>query len=294
MKGRRIIETKVKDLLEVRYDRLFHDLFNENEMDTIEWSVMQILNAKYEDIHKKVTVQNIRLPNTYKEEKGKYVDLIVDFKGEKIIIELNNYFLGNYMKNLLYAFNIITNHYNVGSDNNDFYNKRVKVILVNLNWFSTTKMANQVSPKEENILLYPESIHKEDNFLLKIININLVFYKKLCYNEVNQWDKLWKLLTIDNQEEMTAFTKNEKMLKHYQKKLHNLSTNNEYKETIMNEDIIKNVDREVYFFAGKDEGISEMIKNMHQKGISLEIISECANLSIEEIRNILKNQTNDN
>lgn len=37
-----------------------------------------------------------------------------------------------------------------------------------------------------------------------------------------------------------------------------------------------------------------MIKNMHQKGISLEIISECANLSIEEIRNILKNQTNDN
>lgn len=47
---------------------------------------------------------------------------------------------------------------------------------------------------------------------------------------------------------MTAFTKNEKMLKHYQKKLHNLSTNNEYKETIMNEDIIKNVDREVYFF----------------------------------------------
>ena len=51
-----MIETKVKDLLEVRYDRLFHDLFNENEMDTIEWSVMQILNANYEDIHGKVAV----------------------------------------------------------------------------------------------------------------------------------------------------------------------------------------------------------------------------------------------
>ena len=31
-------------------------MFNENQMDTLEWMVMKILNAKYEDIHGKVIV----------------------------------------------------------------------------------------------------------------------------------------------------------------------------------------------------------------------------------------------
>ena len=100
-----MIEEKVKsnEILEVKSDILFHDLFNENDMDTIEWSVMQILKADYEDIHGKVTVKNVRLTNTYQKERGKNVDLIVDYKGEKIIVEMNNNYPGNYMKNLLYS-----------------------------------------------------------------------------------------------------------------------------------------------------------------------------------------------
>ena len=45
------IVVKQDELLEVRYDRLFHDLINEKEMKTVEWIVMQILKCKYEDIH---------------------------------------------------------------------------------------------------------------------------------------------------------------------------------------------------------------------------------------------------
>lgn len=36
------------ELLQVRSDILFHDLFNEQEMDTLEWTVMQILECSYE------------------------------------------------------------------------------------------------------------------------------------------------------------------------------------------------------------------------------------------------------
>lgn len=39
------------ELLEIKSDRLFHDMFNEHEMNTIEWSVMQILGRSYEEIH---------------------------------------------------------------------------------------------------------------------------------------------------------------------------------------------------------------------------------------------------
>ncbi len=35
------------EILEIKSDRLFHDLWNEHEMDTIEWTVMQILNCNY-------------------------------------------------------------------------------------------------------------------------------------------------------------------------------------------------------------------------------------------------------
>ena len=38
-------------VLEVKSDRLFHDLFNEHEMNTIEWTVMMILGKSYEEIH---------------------------------------------------------------------------------------------------------------------------------------------------------------------------------------------------------------------------------------------------
>lgn len=63
---------------QVKSDILFHDLFNENEMDTLEWLVMQVLECKYEDIHGKVKVKNIRLTRTNKKERSKYVDLIVE------------------------------------------------------------------------------------------------------------------------------------------------------------------------------------------------------------------------
>lgn len=287
-------EEKDNSLLEVRQDRLFHDLFNENEMDTIEWTVMQILKASYQEIHGKVKVINIRLTNNYQEEKSKYVDLLVDYNDEKIIIELNNNYVGNYMKNLLYAFNVVSNHFNYGSSNKDFYNKKVKVILVNLNWFKHIEMGHKVMPKEEIIIPYPENIKKQD-YLIKIININLDFYKKLCYNEIDKWDKLWKLLTFDNYDELSYFLGKEKLMQGYQEKLHKLSTDEEYKKMLFDERIFENAEKTDYFNAGRTEGMEEgsnkklleMVTNMYNEGISLDTISKCANLTMEELQEII-------
>ena len=292
---------KRKALLQVKNDRLFHDLFNENDMDTLEWTVMQILECSYEEIHGNVNINNVRLVNTYQQERGKYVDLVVDYKGEKVIIEMNNNYVGNYMKNLLYAFNVISNYYNVGAGTIDFSKKRAKAILVNLNWHSTKELANNVPSKDEIIIPYPEeTLKKEKDFLLKIINVNLDFYHKLDYNEVNRWDELWKLLTINNYQEMDKFLKDIKMLKHYKKKLYTLSNNDEYLELIMNDDIRRNAEIEAYYTAGKEEGEkigivskqNDMIMNMYKKCISLEIISECANLTVDEVLEIIKENDN--
>ena len=75
----RIIEANNNKLLLIKSDRLFKDMFNETQMDTLEWAVMQILNAKYEDIHGKVIVQNKELTHSFKNERNKTVDLLVDY-----------------------------------------------------------------------------------------------------------------------------------------------------------------------------------------------------------------------
>jgi len=289
----RNIKKNEPELLEVRGDRLFHDLFNENDMDTLEWTVMQILNARYEDIHSKVKVRNVRLVNTYKEERSKYVDLLVNYRNEEILIELNNNYGGNYMRNLLYSFNIILNHYNVGSVSREIASNRIKVILVNLNWYPKGKDFTKIAKKNELIIPYPED--NTNDFLLKIININLDFYKQLCYNEIDQVDKLWKLLTIDNVRDLEYFIKDENLLQNYQTKLLDLSSDSEYRELLMNENIEKNARFEetygVGYRDGLEQGISsiqnQMIIKMYQNGLSYEIISECSGVSNKQVEEII-------
>ena len=48
------------EILQIRTDTIFHDVFNQEDMNALEWVVMQILECNYEDIHGKVSVGNIR------------------------------------------------------------------------------------------------------------------------------------------------------------------------------------------------------------------------------------------
>jgi len=185
---------KKDKLLLIKNDQVFKDMFNENQMDILEWMVMKILNAKYEDIHGRVIFKNKELTNTYQEERKKTVDLLVDYNWSDILIELNNSFTGNYMRNLLYAFNIISNHYNKGVSNNNIKKDKVKIILANLNWHHKNYNHKMVDGKKEVLLEYPE--YNYEDYLIKIININLDFYYELCYHNTKKSDKLLKLFTI--------------------------------------------------------------------------------------------------
>ena len=281
------------EILQVRSDTLFHDLFNENEIETLEWIVMQILGCNHEDIKGKVKVKNIRVPRTNKKERNNYLDLIVEYKNEKIILELNNNFKRNYTRNLMYAFNTILNNYNLNEG--DYYKEITKVVLVNLNWFSREDLS--IKPKDVNELSYPD--YDVDSYILKIININLDYFSKLCYDEIDISDKLYKLLTIKSKEELAILIKNEKLLKGYSKKILNLSSNEEYRREIMDEIIERNAIGQQRYFEGKkdgfDEGLEqgilekerEVVLNMYKENLDLEIISKCTNLTIEEIQEII-------
>jgi len=286
---------KKDKLLLIKNDQVFKDMFNENQMDILEWMVMKILNAKYEDIHGRVIFKNKELTNTYQEERKKTVDLLVDYNWSDILIELNNSFTGNYMRNLLYAFNIISNHYNKGVSNNNIKKDKVKIILANLNWHHKNYNHKMVDGKKEVLLEYPE--YNYEDYLIKIININLDFYYELCYYNIKESDRLWKLFTIENKEDLDLLVKEEKLLLGYQRKLLYLSDNEDYKKMILNEDIERNAMEEQQFGYAYDTGMKkgiaskekEIVINMYKDGMSLELISKYSNLSLEEVNKIVEN-----
>ena len=230
------MENKKNEILQVRSDILFHDLFNENDMSLLEWTASQILECDVSKVKGKVRVINIRLPRTNKKERSKYVDLVVEYENQKIIIELNNNYEGFYLRNVLYALNGLSNYYNIGKANYyDFIPENIyKTILVNLNWYKYESISKKVPPKKVIIYDYPlDDIYKEKykmDYLMKIININLDYYAKLGYDNLENYDNLYKLLTVNTEDELKKFSKYDE-LNFYSKKIHNLSKSDEYKES---------------------------------------------------------------
>lgn len=289
------MELKENEVLEIRGDRIFHDMFNEYEMDTIEWLVMKILDCKYEDIHGKVKVGGTESPALAKDDKGKRLDLIVYYKNEILSIELNNNAGLEYVRNATYIANRVINSYLIG----EHYDKATQGILINLNWHESMKDMEEIDKVTEMIWEYPSLKKDKPNFFVKFININLSKYQKICYNDVKEKEVVWKLFTINKKDELDSLVNNEKMLKNYRNKLDRLSKDKEYCQMVWDERIEQTLRNHDAYANGKNEGErigidigveqtrNEMIINMYNKKIPIETILEIANLSIDEVKEII-------
>ena len=65
-------------------------------------------------------------------------------------------------------YDVISNNYNIGERNYELAKKRIKVILVNLNWFKSKTNRKTIPGKQ--IYSIPYSDLEPDGYLLKIIN----------------------------------------------------------------------------------------------------------------------------
>ena len=279
------------EILQVRSDILFHDLFNEKDIKVVEWVASQILECDVKELKGKVSVKNVRLTRTNKKERTKYVDLIVEYKNEKIVIELNNNYEGIYTRNLNYAFNTLLNFYN---NNGCSYYERdaiFKVILVNLNWYKNKNL--EIPGKKIHTIPYPDE--KIDDNILTIININLDYYEELSYDNVVLFDRFFKLLTVDSKEKLEQFKEFDE-LDAYSKNLEYFSNDKEYVDELMRaeaEEIMRN--QEKYFAGfheGEDKGKFEtqtlIVKNLLNKNMTDLEIMEITNITKEELDNIKK------
>ena len=238
------------ELLEVKSDRLFHDLFNKHEMNTIEWTVMMILEKSYEEIHGNVKVGNIRLTNMSKDDKQKFVNLIVEIDNKKIIIELNKNDEGSYLSNTLYALNAINNSY---IESGNYYGKKIQGILINLNWIKSEYKRNY--SKKEIIYSYP----KEEE-LKKFIE-----EEQLLNNYYRKMDRL----PMDK--EYCRMVWDERL----DEILRKADAYFGGKDDGIREDI--------------EQRTKELIINMYHDNLPLETIAKYTNLSIDEVNRIINN-----
>ncbi len=289
------------EIIPIKNDKIFHDLINDEDMDMVEWIVMQILGMSYEEIHGNVKVLNIRLTRKRKKERNKYVDLKIDVNGEIIIIELNCNYSGNPIRNIEYMHTALFKSY--GKPNDNIYFKPVRGILVNLNWYpeKANNVKKETPGKEITLWNYPKH-SKFGGYYMKIIDINLDYYANLKYDSIKKEDKLFKLLTIDNKEELESLVKDEQLLSKYHKRIIYLSNDKDYWEDMMSEE------REEFFRkqnaylngydAGMDKGIEqkqrEMVISFYNQGVSLDIISNASNLTISEVEQIINENSKKN
>jgi len=273
-------------ILQIKNDLLFHDLINKENIDIIEWIVMTILDLSYNEVHKNCRIDNIRLTRNNKKDRSKYVDLIIRYKDNIIIIELNNNFNGYSTRNIVFGMTEIVNHYS--RDNESYYKDMIKVKLINLNWHKNKKKS--VIKKRIDRVYSLEDLEK--GLLYEIINVNLDKYALLKYNNIDTKEKLYKLLTIDNEEELNNFCKDERLLDFYKKKLIKLSKNEKYKEESMTELMERNIMLEESYTSGKIEGKEETqrntVINMFERNFDLNTISDITKLSVSKIKKIIK------
>ena len=114
------------------------------------------------------------------------------------------------------------------------------------------------------------------DYLLKIIKD---YYANKCYTKFEGVDKLFKLLTIKDKNELREIIKKEELLREYYNKMDCLSKDKEYCKMVWDERIdekLRNIDAYNGGRAdGRDESIlqnkTEMILNMNKDGLPIEI-----------------------
>ena len=288
---------KENEILAINADRIFKDMFNEYEMDTIEWLVMKILDCKYEDIHGKVKVGGTESPGLAKDDKGKRLDLVVYYKNQVFDIELNCNTGLDFTRNSYYIANRVINSRLIG----ETYEEKVQGILVNLNWYRHEEDANMLDDIIETTWEYPSFENDKPDYFIKFINVNLDAWSKVCYNKVEKKDLVWKLFTIKDKKELDDLVSKEKLLSNYRQKLTRLSKDEEYCRMIWDERIEENLRKHEEYVNGKHDGKIEgkieqrnkIIINMYNHGDDLKYIASIAETTVEEVQDVINNNTNE-
>ena len=130
------------EIIQVKDDVFFHDLFNDKDIEVVEWLVATSLKLDYNKVHNNLVISNIRLTRVRKGERNKYVDMLIFLEDQFVLIELNRNYSGNPIRNTIYLVSILAGLYDKEFQKKiekynyrKIYDQKPKGTLLNLNWY---------------------------------------------------------------------------------------------------------------------------------------------------------------
>ena len=276
-------------------DSMFKTMINnESRMEYICYLISALFDEDYNEVLNNTTFIKTELDKVKKEESKKTVDLLCKIKGKIINVEVNNNTSKSLLeRNLAYMFSLYHGDMKEGSKYR--FNS---IIQININNF---RFSGKKDVLEEcyitNIRKLPKNINDFDIYSnkIRIINIYLPNINKKEYNKLKLYEKLLLIFNENDEELLNDLSEGDEIMEKYVKESKEASEKDEvigmYNEEIHKEKLrLAEIDefRELGHEEGIREKAIETAKKMLQKGYNITDISECTDLSIEEVEKLKK------
>ena len=263
-------------------DRAFKEVFlNPNNSDLLKALLEFILKIKID----KLEIKKTELLSGNVNIKDKRVDAIVHTGNKKIEIEINSQ-NKDYLhtRSTAYICNIYQSNANVG----DTYNEDTDIVQVNLTW--------GLGRNNDEMKIYKIMNEKGELYVKNFIiyEINMDYYDKIWYskNEEEIKKNLYMIMLDLDKKELKNMPK-DKIVDKYITNVTIVNDDPEFQKYMSEEEDKKKIQNSLLSEA-KEEGISKGVsqekvniaKNMLNKNMSIEDISEITGLSINEIKGL--------
>ena len=276
-----------------RNDRAFKEVFlKPNNSDLLKALLEFILKIKID----KLEIKKTELLSGNVNIKDKRVDAIVHTGNKKIEIEINSQ-NKDYLhtRSTAYICNIYQSNANVG----DTYNEDTDIIQVNLTW--------GLGRNNDEVKIFKIMNEKGELYVKNFIiyEINMDYYDKIWYskNEEEIKKNQYMIMLDLDKKELKSMPK-DKIVDKYITNVTIVNDDPEFQKYMSEEEDKKKIQNSLLseakeegisqgieqgYTSGINDGIKKTAKNMLNKNMPLEDISDITGLSIEEINELRKN-----
>ena len=287
-------ELKEGEIIPLNFDFVFTSIFtNPDNMIIIEYFVSCLLDLDLKLVKGNIKILNRNLSVENKKERNKQVDLLLEYRGEKINIEINNYYSkGITDRNIVYASYIHGKQLDYEDNTYSNINKTIQINLNNIRTNSTLR-ERYFFRNDKNTILSEK---------FEIDQIDMVLARDICYNDYSNKLARWcMVLTSKTKEEFKKYLGEDLMEKEAKEKLEEKTSKMSDDEEVYalysaytKEELEKNTLIEEAHEQGTQEGIEKGIrnekisiaKNLKNIGISIDDISKATSLTREEIKKL--------
>ena len=286
-----LTEEKTK-VYTAKNDRVFKSIAHGNNGKVI---LEAILGNVFDEPVEILEFIPVELPQDTEDERKKVLDVLVRVGSRIINVEVNAQGLSEVTKirNLAYLCKLFSKNVSKGQEID------VETEFLQINFIYNSRVTDKMVLK--SYLTHEDGIYTK-NF--SIWNVFIENVEKICYTDAKEREKLRYLLMMDKTpEELANFFPDDEIIKMFRGEIVRLNSNakfireiseEEEKEMIHNTELklSKQEGKEEGHVEGKAEGIEEktidVIKNLLVKHMSIEDIADVVNLSINEVKNIIK------